>query len=131
MNNGSKGRASLNSSFSAFENFGNGFQRYSRTNDDSDSYMLPSSFGEDDQGKYLALQVSDQKVGSIMGSRGSTLTEIQQISKARVRVSKKEDYVDGTKDRIVYIYGGKKEMDLARSLIEWKVKEFDTKHSKR
>lgn len=131
LNSNSKRAPLNNAAFSAFENYSNGFSRFGRNNDGNEAYMLPSSFGEDDLGKFLALQVSDQKVGAIMGTRGATLTEIQQLSKARVRVSKKEDYMDGTKDRIVYIYGGKKEMDVARSLIEWKVKEFDSKHSKR
>lgn len=105
--------------------------RLSRPKDNGDAFSLPSHFGEDDQGEFLALQVSDSKVGSIMGTRGSILLEIQQLSKARIRVSRKEEYVDGTKDRIVFIYGGKKEMDAARQLVEWKIKEFDLKNSKR
>ncbi|XKL62169.1 hypothetical protein PGB90_002002 [Kerria lacca] len=124
--------SNFNTNAFSFDNFGNGIpSRFSRGKDDSDAYILPSSFGEDEQGRYLALQVSDNKVGAIMGTRGATLTEIQQLSKARVRVSRKDDYVDGTKDRLVYIYGSKKEVDAARSLIEWKVKEYDTKFSKR
>ncbi len=66
-----------------------------------------------------------------MGTKGTTLIEIQQMSKTRVRVSRKEEFPNGTKDRIVYIYGGKKETEAARRLVEWKIKEYDAKHSKR
>lgn len=49
--------------------------------------------------------VSNNNAGSIIGRSGKTISEIQQLSAARVRLSQAGDFFPGTSDRICLICG--------------------------
>ncbi len=49
--------------------------------------------------------VPEHLVGSILGRKGKTLTEIQAISKTRIRISQRGECIPGTNQRIVNITG--------------------------
>mmetsp|Transcript_2761 Transcript_2761/g.5391 ORF Transcript_2761/g.5391 Transcript_2761/m.5391 type:complete len:563 (+) Transcript_2761:473-2161(+) len=49
--------------------------------------------------------VPEHLVGSILGRKGKTLTEIQAMSNTRIRISQRGEYIPGTNQRIVNITG--------------------------
>jgi len=51
----------------------------------------------------MTMQVPDAVVPIILGKGGAIMREIQDRSGARIRVSQKGEYVQGTTDRIVTI----------------------------
>jgi RNA-binding protein Nova len=51
----------------------------------------------------MTMQVPDAVVPIILGKGGAIMREIQQRSGARIRVSQKGEYVQGTNDRLVTI----------------------------
>jgi predicted RNA-binding protein YlqC (UPF0109 family) len=58
------------------------------------------------QNAFMAqVSIPDSLIGSILGRAGRTLTEIQQQSNTRIRISQKGEYIPGTRNRIVTIRG--------------------------
>ena len=53
----------------------------------------------------VKLGVPASKIGSIIGRGGKTLTELQALSHAKIRISQQGEYIPGTQNRIVTITG--------------------------
>jgi predicted RNA-binding protein YlqC (UPF0109 family) len=49
--------------------------------------------------------VPDNMIGSILGRGGRALTELQMLTSTRIRVSQREEYMPGTRSRMVQIRG--------------------------
>lgn len=65
----------------------------------------------------IRMAVHDAYMGLILGRNGSTLTDIQTTSRARIVVSARNEYVPGTTNRTVTITGSPMAAETARFLI--------------
>lgn len=54
---------------------------------------------------YLKFLVSNAAAGSVIGKGGSTITDFQKESGARIQLSRNQEYFPGTADRIIMISG--------------------------
>lgn len=61
--------------------------------------------------------MSNTAAGSIIGKGGSTITEFQSQSGARIQLSRNHEYFPGTSDRIIMISGILVEITKAMELI--------------
>lgn len=55
--------------------------------------------------------------GSIIGKGGSAITDLTEISGARIKVSNLNDCYPGTADQVLFISGGEDEVDSAQELV--------------
>lgn len=69
----------------------------------------------------ISLQVPDAIIGNILGKQGSTMREIMSLSGAKVVVSPRGDYVDGTTNRIVTITGTPSSAQAAHMFVSQKL----------
>lgn len=53
----------------------------------------------------IQLGIPDNEIGAILGRQGSRLSEIQKISKTRIRISQRGNFIPGTNNRVVTITG--------------------------
>lgn len=65
----------------------------------------------------LKVLVSNNNAGSIIGKSGRTISEMQQQSAARIRLSQAGDFFPGTNDRICLICGSIETVKTAVSLV--------------
>lgn len=56
-------------------------------------------------GFVVQVAIPDNLIGSILGRGGRTLNELQVLSNTRIRISQRNEYVPGTKSRVVTIRG--------------------------
>ncbi|KAL2943230.1 Protein BTR1 [Bienertia sinuspersici] len=54
---------------------------------------------------YLKFLVSNAAAGSVIGKGGSTITDFQKDSGARIQLSRNQEYFPGTADRIIMVSG--------------------------
>ena len=66
----------------------------------------------------MTVQVPDQNVGSIIGQGGRAISEICKISGAVVRISRRGEFWEGTRNRIVTITGTPQSCQTAHALIQ-------------
>jgi len=66
----------------------------------------------------MTVQVPDGMVGCIIGSGGSAINNIQSMSGARVQISKRGEYFEGTHNRIVTMTGTMQQCQHAQVLIQ-------------
>lgn len=73
----------------------------------------------DDKGKpaHVRFLVSNAEAGSIIGKGGTTITEFQSQSGARIQLSRNHEFFPGTSDRIIMITGAFSEILKAMELI--------------
>ncbi|CAM6090463.1 unnamed protein product [Calypogeia fissa] len=71
----------------------------------------------------LTLAVPDDRIGAIVGRGGKTITEIQQASGVKIKISDRGDFVAGTKNRKVTIAGTAEGVRIAQHLLTQKVQE--------
>ncbi|KAK9124091.1 hypothetical protein Sjap_013693 [Stephania japonica] len=64
----------------------------------------PSS-DEKEKATYIRFLVSNAAAGSVIGKSGSTITEFQSKSGARIQLSRNHEFFPGTSDRIIMISG--------------------------
>ena len=69
----------------------------------------------------LEIEVPENLVGAILGKRGQTLVEFQTTSGAKIQISKKGEYVPGTRNRKVTITGAPNQAQLAHFFVTQKV----------
>ncbi|XP_022091268.1 RNA-binding protein Nova-1-like [Acanthaster planci] len=83
----------------------------------------PQSLGTKDPTRdtILEVEVPENLVGAILGKRGQTLVEFQTTSGAKIQISKKGEYVPGTRNRKVTITGAPNQAQLAHFFITQKV----------
>ncbi|XP_010940545.1 protein BTR1 isoform X1 [Elaeis guineensis] len=79
----------------------------------------PRSLAPDDKEKptHIRFLVSNTAAGSIIGKGGSTITEFQSQSGARIQLSRNHEFFPGTSDRIIMISGMLSEITKAMELI--------------
>lgn len=73
--------------------------------------------GDDERPCHIRFLVSNGAAGSVIGKGGSTITEFQSQSGARIQLSRNTEYYPGTTDRIVMISGAFDEVMTALELI--------------
>ncbi|OVA19485.1 K Homology domain [Macleaya cordata] len=66
---------------------------------------------------YVRFLVSNSAAGSVIGKGGSTITEFQADSGARIQLSRSQEFFPGTSDRIIMVSGGFDEIMKAMELI--------------
>jgi len=66
----------------------------------------------------MTVQVPDGMVGAIIGTQGKAINDIQQFSGARVQISKRGEYIEGTQNRIVTMTGTMQQCQHAQVLIQ-------------
>lgn len=66
---------------------------------------------------YIKFLVSNAAAGSVIGKGGSTITEFQSESGARIQLSRNHEFFPGTSDRIIMISGAFDEILKAMELI--------------
>lgn len=54
---------------------------------------------------YIRFLVSNAAAGSVIGRGGSTITDFQSQSGARIQLSRNQEFFPGTTDRIIMISG--------------------------
>mmetsp|Transcript_14087 Transcript_14087/g.30099 ORF Transcript_14087/g.30099 Transcript_14087/m.30099 type:complete len:581 (+) Transcript_14087:381-2123(+) len=85
-----------------------------RHHSNSSSQHLVSSAGPVN----VQLGVPDNRIGSILGRGGKTLTELQGLSQTKIRISQRGKFIQGTQNRIVTITGDTtQDVEHARHLI--------------
>lgn len=71
----------------------------------------------------LTLAVPDEHIGAIVGRGGKTITDIQQTSGVRIKISDRGDFIAGTTNRKVSITGTADGVRLAQQLVTQKVNQ--------
>ncbi|MQL94822.1 hypothetical protein Taro_027485 [Colocasia esculenta] len=79
----------------------------------------PRSPGPDEKEKstYVRFLVSNSEAGCIIGKGGTTITEFQSQSGARIQLSRNHEFFPGTSDRIIMISGAFQDIIKAMELI--------------
>jgi RNA-binding protein Nova len=67
------------------------------------------------------LPIPDDEVGIIVGKGGATVRELQQLSGAKITISRRGDYVPGTTSRIVSFTGSSVAVQMAQYLVLRKI----------
>ena len=92
--------------------------RFSSPPDIPRGFDGPGDSGSGGSGHTMTVQVPDQNVGSIIGQGGRAISEICKISGAVVRVSRRGEFWEGTRNRIVTITGTPQSCQTAHALIQ-------------
>lgn len=71
----------------------------------------------------ITISIPDEHVGAIVGRGGKIITEIQQSTGARIKISDRGDYVPGTTNRKVTISGTAEGVQHAQHLVSQRVQE--------
>ena len=71
----------------------------------------------------IQMEIPDIMVGAILGKQGQTVSEIIQLSGAKLKFSGKDEYAPGTMDRILTISGDMKQAETAFVLVNQKVEQ--------
>jgi len=74
----------------------------------------------------LKVLVSNGDAGAVIGKGGSVISQIQQESQAKVKMSQSGDFFPGTGDRVILITGTSTAVYEALSLIVTKISSTDT-----
>ena len=82
---------------------------------------LQPSGTKDPRDTVLEVEVPENLVGAILGKRGQTLVEFQTTSGAKIQISKKGEYIPGTRNRKVTITGAPNQAQLAHFFVTQKV----------
>jgi len=69
----------------------------------------------------IQMEIPDILVGPILGYNGSTLNEFIQFSGAQISISAKNEFVPGTKDRILTINGDLNQTQIGYYLVNQKI----------
>jgi transcription antitermination factor NusA-like protein len=67
------------------------------------------------------VSVPDEYVGAMLGRSGENLAEIQRITRTRIHVSQRGEYVPDTRDRIVTISGAVQDCEIAKTMLAEKI----------
>jgi len=65
--------------------------------------------------------VPNRAVGAIIGKGGEVINQIKALVGVRIRVSARDDFIEGTKDRAVIISGPTEAVGIAEQLIRQKM----------
>ncbi|KAK7278615.1 hypothetical protein RJT34_23648 [Clitoria ternatea] len=76
---------------------------------------------KEERSNSVTIGVADGHIGLVVGRGGRNITDISQISGARIKISDRGDYISGTTDRKVTITGSQRAIRTAESMILQKV----------
>lgn len=79
----------------------------------------------------VTLAIPDEHVGAIVGRGGKIITDIQQSSGVRIKISDRGDFVPGTTNRKVIITGSAEGVRTAQQVVAQKVNQSVTSDSER
>lgn len=85
---------------------------------------LPAGSSTSPMGESVMMAVPDERIGIIVGRGGKTISDIQQISGVRIKISDRGDFVPGTNDRKVIITGSPDCIYLAQQLLSQKIHQI-------
>ncbi|KAH7440767.1 hypothetical protein KP509_03G010000 [Ceratopteris richardii] len=71
----------------------------------------------------VTLPVADEHVGAIVGRGGKIITEIQQSTGARIKISDRGDYMPGTRNRTITITGTPEGTQRAQLLVFQRIQQ--------
>lgn len=71
----------------------------------------------------MTVAVPDEHIGAVVGKGGKYISEMQQVSGVRIKISERNDYVPGTRNRKVTISGTLEAVQIAQFLISQKVQQ--------
>ncbi len=66
----------------------------------------------------LTVPVADSRIGAIIGKKGDVINKIKFVCDVQIRVSNREDFVPGTRDRKVTISGTADAVRQAKGTIQ-------------
>lgn len=69
----------------------------------------------------VEIAVPENLVGAILGKGGKTLVEYQELTGARIQISKKGEFIPGTRNRKVTITGSQAATQAAQYLISQRI----------
>lgn len=69
----------------------------------------------------LTVAVPDEHIGAVLGKGGRTISEIQVASGVRIKVSDRGDFIPGTRNRSVTLFGTEEGTKMARELLAQKL----------
>ena len=72
----------------------------------------------------VQIPVPDSMIGSLLGRGGQTLSELQLISQADIKISQRNEFIPGTTNRIVTIIGSQQSCETAHALINQKIQQL-------
>ncbi|GKV34222.1 hypothetical protein SLEP1_g42616 [Rubroshorea leprosula] len=76
---------------------------------------------KEDYSNSVTIGVADGHIGLVLGRGGRNISEISQVSGARIKISDRGDFMSGTTDRKVTITGSQRAIRQAESMIMQKV----------
>lgn len=71
----------------------------------------------------VTVAVPDEHIGAVVGRGGKYISEMQQVSGVRIKISDRTDYVPGTRNRKVTLTGTLEAVQIAQFLISQKVQQ--------
>jgi len=69
----------------------------------------------------VTMHVPDRAMGAVIGKGGEVINQLKSVVGVRIRVSGREEFVEGTRDRTITISGPVEAVGIAQKLIEQKV----------
>ncbi|CAL9110433.1 unnamed protein product [Musa textilis] len=75
----------------------------------------------ENQSNSTTIGIADEHIGAVVGRGGRNITEISQVSGARIKISDRGDFILGTSDRKVTITGSQEAIRAAEAMIMQKV----------
>lgn len=76
---------------------------------------------KEDRTNSVTIGVADEHIGLVVGRGGRNITEISQVSGARIKISDRGDFMSGTNDRKITITGSQRAIRAAEGMIMQKV----------
>uniref|UniRef100_A0A7N0RF08 K Homology domain-containing protein n=1 Tax=Kalanchoe fedtschenkoi TaxID=63787 RepID=A0A7N0RF08_KALFE len=76
---------------------------------------------DDQNNSSVTIGISDDHIGLVLGRGGRNITEISQVSGARIKISDRGDFISGTNERKVTITGSQRAIHTAEDMIMQKV----------
>ncbi|CAK8572964.1 unnamed protein product [Lathyrus sativus] len=76
---------------------------------------------KEDRSNSMTIGVADEHIGLVVGRGGRNISDISQVSGAKIKISDRGDYISGTTDRKVTITGSQRSIRTAESMILQKV----------
>ena len=91
-----------------------------RSGDHGRSVSGSTRRGDDDETSIL-VTIPDSLIGAVLGRGGRTIAEVQVASGCRIKVSARDDFFEGTRNRKVVITGSQEGVQMANYLLTQKL----------
>jgi len=67
------------------------------------------------------MQVPDRSIGAVIGKGGEVINQLKSVVGVRIKISGRDEFVEGTTDRTITITGPVAAVQIAEKLIEQKI----------